>query len=331
MLEIIVYVLVFLVVLLILAARYTVNGGLFRRYCAHIKTSLQGKTVIITGGNAGIGRQTAIDLAQRGARVIIACRNENKAKAALQEIRKKSGSSNVHYYHLELSDQESIRKFAKKFLEEEPRLDILINNAGIGITQGKRTKQDFDMTFGVNHFGHFLLTMLLLERLKKCTPSRIVTVASLAHTHVLPGHMEFTPGALNASSVRYPGLIGYDRSKLANILFTKQLSERLQGTDVTACCLHPGLVRTSIFQTAYETGSPWWRFCLFTLASLILGINESAGAQTTIYCAIDESITDQSGGYYDNCYLTKESKLAQDDGLAKKLWDVSCQATTNKY
>lgn len=305
--------------------RSNINGGWYRRYCSDITTSLQGKTVVITGGNAGIGKQTAIDLAQRGARVIIACRNEHKAKKALQEIRRKSGSNDVQYYHLELSDLESIREFAKKFLEEQPRLDILINNAGIGRTLGQLTKQNYDMTFGVNHFGHFLLTMLLLDRLKKCSPSRIVTVSSLAHSMV-SGEMDFKPGP--ASDVKYPGLSGYDRSKLANIWFTKQLSNQLEGTGVTTFCLHPGLVRTSIFQTAYEAGSPLWRFIMFTFASLILGINEEAGAQTTIYCAIEPSITNQSGGYYDNCKLTKESKLAQDEGLAKKLWDVSCKVTS---
>ncbi|XP_072043923.1 retinol dehydrogenase 12-like [Amphiura filiformis] len=319
---------ILLITALILVVRYNANGGLFRRYCTHIKTSLNGKTVVITGGNAGIGHETAADLARRGARVILACRNEEKAKGALQTIQKKSGSSNVVYYHLDLSDLDSVRNFADKFLREEERLDILINNAGVGRSYGRQTKQGYDLTFGTNHLGHFLLTLLLLDRLKKCAPSRVVTVSSMAHIKVSEADIHFRPGD---GELKYPGLVGYDRSKLANIMFTKILAERLKDSGVTAYSLHPGFVSTSIFQQSYELGSPWWRYLLYSSASRVFGYNEEAGAQPSIYCAVEESITKYSGRYFDNCMLGKLSKLAQDDGVAKKLWDISCKITGVDY
>ena len=147
-------------------------------------------------------------------------------------------------------------------------INTLLSLTGIGRGPDQRTKQNFDMIFGVNHFGHFLLTMLLLDRLKKYTPSRIVTVSSLAHSQVPHGDIDFKASSLNPSGIDYPGLSGYDRSKLANILFTKELARQLEGTGVTAISLHPGLVRTNIFQTTYENGSPLWRFILYSFASL---------------------------------------------------------------
>ncbi|XP_072021361.1 retinol dehydrogenase 11-like [Amphiura filiformis] len=237
---------------------YYFNGGFDRRYCNHITTTLHGKTAIITGGNAGIGKETAIDFARRGARIIIGCRNPKKATEAVKEIQRRSGSSNVVYFPLELSDQDSVREFAETVLKQETRIDYLINNAGITKSaKGQRTKEGYDMVFAVNLFGHFLLTMLLLDRLKASAPSRIVNVSSIMHAFVKQGDIYFTP----------------------------KRRRRLMGSD------------------------------------------ERAGAQTTIYCALEESITHLLGRYFDNCRVAKESKLAHDNGLAKKLWDVSCQAT----
>ncbi|XP_072027868.1 retinol dehydrogenase 11-like [Amphiura filiformis] len=322
-----IYAFFILLVLAILYLRYKLNGGFYRRYCDHITTTLYGKTVIITGGNAGIGKETAIDFARRGARVIIGCRNPKKATEAVKEIQRRSGNSNVVYIPLELSDQDSIREFAKTILKQESRIDYLINNAGIAkAAKGHRTKEGYNMVFAVNHFGHFLLTMLLLDRLKESAPSRIVNISSVVHAFVKEGDLHFTPK--DAEGRIYPGLREYRRSKLANVLFTKELARQLEGSGVTTYSLHPGAIMSSIIETSKETTQMsllmyWYNAGLFWLISS----DERAGAQTTIYCALEESITHLSGRYFDNCRVAKESKLAHDDGLAKKLWDVSCQAT----
>ncbi|XP_072028109.1 retinol dehydrogenase 11-like [Amphiura filiformis] len=241
-----------LFVLLILYAGYYFNGGFYRRYCDHITATLHGKTAIITGGNAGIGKETAIDFARRGARVIIGCRNPKKATEAVKEIQRRSLSSNVVYIPLELSDQDSVREFAKTILKQESRIDYLINNAGIGKSaKGHRTKEGYNMVFAVNHFGHFLLTMLLLDRVKKCAPSRIVNVSSIAYTFVKEGDLYFTPK--DAEGRIYPGLREYARSKLANVLFTKELARQLKGSGVTTYSLHPGAIKSSIIEKVKAT------------------------------------------------------------------------------
>ncbi|XP_072028111.1 retinol dehydrogenase 12-like [Amphiura filiformis] len=314
-----------LVVLAILYLRYKLNGGFYRRYCDHITTTLHGKTAIITGGNAGIGKETAIDFARRGARVIIGCRNPKKATEAVKEIRRRSRSSNVVYIPLELSDQDSVREFANTILSQESRIDYLINNAGIGeAAKGHVNKEGYNMVFAVNHLGHFLLTMLLLNRLKESAPSRIINVSSIGHTMAKEGDLPFTQKGEEGRIF----LREYNRSKLALVLFTKELARQLEGSGVTTYSLHPGVIRSSIIATLNEANPMsrnryWWLVLFFWL----VGSNSTAGAQTTIYCALEKSITHLSGRYFDNCRVAKESELARDDGLAKKLWDVSCRAT----
>ncbi|XP_072051371.1 retinol dehydrogenase 12-like [Amphiura filiformis] len=312
----------------IFGLKYHLNGGLYRRNCKQIKVKLQGKTVIITGGNSGIGRATAVDLARRGARVIIACRNPVKAEEAVKEIQRRSGSSNVVYRHLDLSDQGSVRRFAEEFLKEEQRLDYLINNAGIiAAPKDHYTAEGYDMVFATNHFGHFLLTLLLLDLLKKSSPSRIINVSSIANTYVKPGDMHFEKKSSKGRV--YPGLCEYERSKVANILFTKELARRLAGTGVSAFALHPGCTKTDIVNISTEfVGISRLALCIATrIAITLVGIDEEAGAQTTLYCALEESLTKLTGGYFDDCCLTKETEVTRDAGLAKKLWEVSCEAT----
>uniref|UniRef100_A0A674GGF2 Retinol dehydrogenase 11 n=1 Tax=Taeniopygia guttata TaxID=59729 RepID=A0A674GGF2_TAEGU len=184
---------------------------------------LEGKVVIITGANTGIGKETARDLAKRGARVIIACRDTAKAEAAANEIRAETGNQQVIVKKLDLADTKSIREFAERFLAEEKELHILINNAGVMLCPYSKTADGFEMHLGVNHLGHFLLTFLLLERLKQSAPARIVNVSSLAHHggrirfHDLHGEKSYNRG------------LAYCHSKLANVLFTRELARRLQG------------------------------------------------------------------------------------------------------
>ncbi|NWX38724.1 RDH12 dehydrogenase, partial [Notiomystis cincta] len=183
---------------------------------------LEGKVVIVTGANTGIGKETARDLAQRG-KVIIACRDIAKAEAAASEIRAETGNQQVIVKKLDLADTKSIREFAEKFLAEEKELHILINNAGVMLCPYSKTADGFEMHLGVNHLGHFLLTFLLLERLKHSAPARIVNVSSLAHHggrirfHDLHGERSYNRG------------LAYCHSKLANVLFTRELARRLRG------------------------------------------------------------------------------------------------------
>ena len=234
---------------------------LVRKWVAHhggvcrSQARLDGKTVIITGANTGIGLETAVDLAKRNARVILACRSVERGEKAAVEVRKRSGNNNVVFFQLDLASLDSVRKFAAKILEEEPQIDILINNAGVmALPERTLTQDGFEMQFAVNHLGHFLLTNLLLDHIKKTPSARIVNVSSKAH---LRGNIDFEN--LN-SEKSYVPWIAYDTSKLANILFTRSLAKRLEGTGVTANSLHPGLIMTEL--SRHLTLSMVRQYCL---------------------------------------------------------------------
>ncbi|XP_016339272.1 retinol dehydrogenase 12-like [Sinocyclocheilus anshuiensis] len=284
-------------------------------FCGQWSSSvrLDDKTVIITGANTGIGKETARDLAKRGARVIMACRDLEKAEAARKELIEDSGNQNIVANKLDLSDTESIRAFAELINKEEKQVNILINNAGIMMCPYSKTADGFEMQFGVNHLGHFLLTYLLLDLLKKSAPSRIINVASVAHTW----------GSIHLDDINsekgYSPRRAYGQSKLANILCTRSLAKRLQGSGVTVYSLHPGVVQSELFrnlskpvQIAVKIFSP------FTKTTI-------QGAQTTIYCAVEPKLDNESGGYYSNCAPAQCSSEALDDEMAQKLWELSCQ------
>ena len=205
---------------------------------------LDGKTVIITGGNSGIGLETAVDLAKRQARVILACRSVEKGEKAVADVKKRSGNDNVVFVQLDLASLDSVRDFAAKILEEQAQqIDILINNAGVMMIPERRlTKDGFEMQFGTNHLGHFLLTNLLLDHIKKAPSARIVNVSSLAYHG---GVIDIND--LN-SERSYAPIATYCKNKLANILFTRGLAKRLQGTNVTVNAVHPGGIRTGLQQ-----------------------------------------------------------------------------------
>lgn len=274
---------------------------------------LDGKTVVITGANTGIGKETAIDLAKRGARVIMACRDMEKGQAALKEVVENSANENVALMKLDLSDTKSIREFADNINKDEEKLHILLNNAGVMVCPFGKTADGFEMQIGVNHMGHFLLTYLLLDLIKKSAPARIINVSSMAHLF----------GSINLEDINseksYDKKAAYAQSKLANVLFTRSLAKRLEGTDVTAYSLHPGVVQTDLWrhlsgpqQFVMKVVSP------FTKSSI-------QGAQTSIYCAVEPSLEKESGGYYSDCAPAKCSAKAEDDDLAQKLWELSCR------
>eukprot|EP00058_Branchiostoma_floridae_P020250 XP_002605740.1 hypothetical protein BRAFLDRAFT_280019 [Branchiostoma floridae] len=282
---------------------------------------LDGKTVVITGANAGIGRETALDLARRGGRIILACRSRERAEEARQDIIWQTDNQNVVFRKLDLASLESVRQFAEEMKREEGRLDILINNAGLCWHSDEKTAEGFDLQFGVNHFGHFLLTNLLLDLLKKSAPSRIVVVSSMMHIY---GKLDFTP--TNENGDRYPNLKSYWPSKLANILFAKELARRLEGTGVTVNSLHPGVIYTDLWDSikadhGFVWGTIMKGFCWVLMKSA------REGAQTTIHCAVEETLQNVTGRYFADCSIAEESEDAKDDGLAKKLWEVSAEVT----
>ncbi|KAM4572377.1 retinol dehydrogenase 13-like [Odontesthes bonariensis] len=281
----------------------------------HSKARLDGKTILITGANTGIGKETAVDLAKRGARIILACRDMDRANKAAQDVRKRSGNDNVIVKKLDLASLESVRHFAKDILANEQRLDVLINNAGVMSCPQWKTEDGFEMQFGVNHLGHFLLTNCLLDLIKKSAPSRIVNVSSLAHER---GQIYFDD--INQEKDYRPWK-SYAQSKLANVLFTRELSKRLQGTGVATYSLHPGIIRTELGRHFWPN-IPLWKRVVYTPLSFLIK-SPKEGAQTTIYCAVDENLQNESGLYYSDCAPKATAPQALDDEAAKKLWDLS--------
>ena len=296
------------------------GGGIFllKTYAAggacNCKQKLDGKTVIVTGANTGIGRETALDLASRGARVILACRNLTKAEAAAKDIQKKTGNNKVIVKELDLASLKSVRNFAHEINESEERLDILINNAGIMRCPYWTTDDGFEMQFAVNHLGHFLLTNLLLGKLQRSQPSRIITVSSLAH---IRGKIRFDD--LQSEKEYSPGP-AYAQSKLANLLFTRELSKKLDNTDVTVTAVHPGIVKTELGRHLSVNKSYLASISLVPITWLFFKTPRQ-GAQTTIHCAVAESV--ESGLYYSDCKPKEPAEQAKDDRTSKKLWEVS--------
>ena len=295
-------------------------GGIFllRNYFSggvcNCKANLDGKTVIVTGANTGVGRETALDLARKGARVIMACRNLEKAHEAAEKIKTTTGNQNVIVKELNLASLKSVRNFVEEVHQSEDRLDILINNAGIMRCPYWKTEDGFEMQFGVNHLGHFLLTNLLLDMLEKSKPSRIINVSSLAHVRGkirfddLSGEQDYSPGP------------AYAQSKLANVLFTRELSRRLEDTDILVTAVHPGVVKTEL---ARHTSFSKSKLASLTLApiSWLFFKTPRQGAQTTIHCAVADDV--ESGLYYSDCKPKEPADQGKDDEAAKQLWEVS--------
>ncbi len=275
-----------------------------------------GKVIAITGATSGIGKETAVELAGRGATVVLAARNEAKGEATLDEVRTRSGSDAVSVGALDLADLESVRRFADGLLADHDRLDVLINNAGAIFPARLETADGFESTFGVNHLGHFLLTTLLLDRLCASAPAHVITLSSFAHRLV-------RGMAWNdlQSERRYISMEAYARSKLANILFTSELSRRMAGTGVTANAVHPGAVRSN-FGSEYYTGVIGR--VLDAGAGVVL-ISPAAGARTSVLLASDPSVAEETGGYWVRGRRHRPTRAARDPRAAQRLWTVSEQ------
>ncbi|PVD30017.1 hypothetical protein C0Q70_09278 [Pomacea canaliculata] len=278
---------------------------------------LSGKTCVVTGANAGIGFTTALEFAKRNARVILACRNKERAEEARDKIIQKTGNSNVVFQELDLTRIKSVRKFVERIIQEEERLDILVNNAGVIGLPNKTTEDGLEPNFATNHFGPFLLTNLLLELLKKSAPARVINVSSTVQSF---GKIEFDN--LRAEKSFSAGRI-YFNSKLANVLFTRELAKRLKGTGVVAVCLHPGSVQTDLL-----ANMPFFIQIPMRLFRIFLRTQEE-GAQTTLYCALASEVKDMSGKYFAECELAEDkvNPLANDPDICQKLWELSSQYT----
>ena len=280
---------------------------------------MQGKVVLITGGNTGIGKETAIALARMGATVTITSRNPDKGKDALADIRRQAGSDAVECMRLDLASLASVRSFAAEFLATHPRLDVLINNAGLTLSERSETEDGLESTLGINHFGHFALTGLLVERLKHSAPARIVVLSSDAHRGALRG-LDFDDLQARRG---YSGMGTYCKSKLANLLFTVELAERLQGSGVTVNAVHPGLVATE-FGGADDVGG---LFGLLVRASHVFSLSPAKGARTSVYVASSPAVEGVTGKYFVRSKPVRPSRAAQDKQAALRLWELSEQLT----
>ncbi|XP_059054771.1 retinol dehydrogenase 11-like [Achroia grisella] len=269
---------------------------------------MSGQVVIVTGANSGIGYATALELAKRGARVIAACRDDDKGNKAVESIIKATKNKSIKYIHLDLSSLESVRKFVDTFKRTEAKLDVLINNAGASGMGKEKTADGIVRDMQVNHFGPFLLTLLLVPILKKSAPSRVINVSSILHKFG-------TIHKINEEG-KYGYLQAFCNSKLCNVLFSNELARRLEGTGVDVNSLHPGQVNTCLYKsTAIEK-----------LRSLILYTffkSPLEGAQTSLYLAISEECDQITGKYFADCEESNMSLKAQDECLAKQLWSMS--------
>lgn len=294
---------------------------------------MEGKTIIITGANSGIGKETAKDLAGRGARIIMACRNLETANAVkgkgeltqsiilytkwhslyLDEIIKETNNNKVLVKKLDLGSQKSVREFAADIVKTEPKIDVLIHNAGMALAfRGQTSEDGVELTMATNHYGPFLLTHLLIDVLKKSTPSRIVIVASELYRLASVNLNKLNPVGT------FPAAYLYYVSKFANIYFARELAKRLEGTNVTVNFLHPGMIDSGI-----------WRNIPFPLNLPMMAITKGffkttkAGAQTTIYLATSDEVANVSGKYFMDCKEATLNAAALDEEKGRQLWEES--------
>lgn len=274
--------------------------------------------MLITGANSGIGLATAHMAAAEGATLLMAARSVEKGQAAVEAVKEKSGNGNVELLQLDLASFASIRKAATEVMERHDRLEVLINNAGLILTERRTTEEGFEQTFGINHLGHFLLTNLLLDRLKASAPSRVINVASEAYLIAKDG-LELDD--LNWESRKFSGFRAYGESKLANIFFTRVLAKRLEGTGVVTHALHPGTIRSG-FGKDGDTRGPY-RVLSWLFGPFLKG--PKAGAKVAMHCATSEEAGQTSGAYWVSS-KNKTEKLkdyAKDEEAAERLWQLS--------
>lgn len=277
---------------------------------------MDGKTVIITGGNSGIGKETAKELARRNARVILACRNLTKARKVAEEVLRETNKRLV-VRHLDLASFKSVREFAKDINQSEPRLDVLINNAGMTNYKDETVTEDgCEMTFQSNYFGHFLLTLLLLGLLKKSAPSRVINVSSCLH--LLGSVSNVKERAQGSHHERRPNTY-YSDSKRAQLVFTRALSDMLRRCHVTVNAVHPGMTNTNMFskREGLFAGLVNVYFCLFAKTC-------EEGAQTSIYAAVAPELQEKTGHLFAECGKWSFDWTPRNHEEEEKLFNISC-------
>jgi len=272
--------------------------------------NLEDRVFLVTGANSGIGKATALGLARLGGTVVMACRSATRGEAARQDVVRDSGNSRVYLEIVDLASEESTRSFAEEFKRKYPRLDVLINNAGVYTAHREVTLDGLERTFEVNYLSGFLLTHLLLDLLKKSAPSRIVNVSSSAHSG---GTIHFDD---LQGEQRYGGFGAYGQSKLAQVLFTRELARRLEGTRVTVNACHPGVIRTNLGMGGTSAVVRFVR---------LFFKGPEKGAQTPIYLAVSPEVERVTGHYFANQHVREPSRAAQDPVVARRLFEVSAQ------
>ncbi len=274
---------------------------------------MQGKTVVITGGTSGIGEVAAIALAKKGARIVLVARDKARSEATMAKLRAAGASGGTSVVHGDLSRIADMKRVANE-IAAEPRIDVLINNAGAMFNTRQVSTDGLEMTFATNHMAYFVVTNALLPKLKATPGARIVSTASDAHRGA---KLDFDD---LQSTKSYSGFSVYGRSKLCNILFTRELARRLGEGGPTANCLHPGFVATRFGDNSGGIVS-----VLVRVAKPLGAISPEKGAETIVYLASSPDVSGRSGGYYYKKMLATPTKEAQNDADAKRLWDVSAQ------
>ncbi len=277
---------------------------------------MQGRTCIVTGASSGIGRVTALELARRGATLGLVCRDRGRGDETLAEIAEKTGHRDVKLHLADLSSQAAVRQVASELLATYPKIHLLVNNAGVINLKYSTSPDGIETVFAVNHLAYFLLTNLLLDRLKASAPARIVNVASDAHKFVRGVNWDDLGWKRGYKTMRV-----YGQSKLANILFTTELARRLEGTGVTVNAVHPGPVATRFGQNNGAVAT----FLTRVLAPFFR--TPEQGAQTSIHVATSPTLEGVTGRYFANCREARPSRAALDAESARRLWEVSTKMT----
>jgi len=279
---------------------------------------MSGKVCLVTGATSGIGRVTARELARMDATVVAVGRNRQKGEETVAEIKRRSANDKVEFMQADLSSQESIRDLARTFTDKYDQLQVLVSNAGGVFSKRETTVDGLEMTFALDHLAYFLLATLLLPVLERSAPARIINVSSGAQG---TGKIDFDD---LQGAKRYSGWRAYSQAKLANVLFTYELARRLQGTGVTANCLHPGFVATGFAQN--NSGA----LQALIKAGQVFAISPEKGAETSVFLASSPLVEGVSGKYFANKKEKKSAKQSYDESVTRRLWDVSAQLTGTK-